>query len=264
MRRHNGISNDQQLLQCAKHHVDFVGLSDKLGSFRHGIPWRKKPRWKIPTPGIVNGGTMASPGQLVFQGHVDGTFNAFDANDGIRLWTFKAGISVLGAPISFLFGGQQYVAVLSGPPSGSPAATLTAQAKFGWRYRDHPRRLLVFRLGGTAKLPTPAPAAQAQPLAAPDFKVDAALAAWGTMPFLNYCSGCHGVGAVASGGAPDLRASPVVLDADSFAAVVHGGALKEIGMPAFDFLTDADMLAIRHYVRDQASGAKPAQQVRGP
>ena len=35
--------------------------------------------WKVPTPGIINGGAMVTAGGVVFQGHVDGTFNAFDA-----------------------------------------------------------------------------------------------------------------------------------------------------------------------------------------
>jgi quinohemoprotein ethanol dehydrogenase len=63
--------------------------------------------WRVETPGIVNGGTMATGGGLVFQGHIDGTFNAYDAANGRKLWTFPAGVSVLGAPISYSVRGKQ-------------------------------------------------------------------------------------------------------------------------------------------------------------
>lgn len=227
-------------------------------------PIKQEARWKIPTPGVVNGGTMATAGGLVFQGHVDGTFNAFSDADGKKLWTFPAGVSVLGAPITFRAKGEQYIAVLSGPPSGSPAATLTGQAKYGWRYRDHPRRLLVFKLGGSAKLPATPPPGEVEPLLDGSFKVDAARAAAGSTAFLNSCMGCHGDGAVAAGGAPDLRASPVVLDADTFAMIVKGGGLKQAGMPGFADLSDQQLLDLRHYIRKQANSRGEQARVSGP
>jgi len=237
--------------------ADTGGLTidtNEFGSFLQAWdPVTQKPRWKVTTPGIVNGGTMATGGGLVFQGHVDGTFNAYDAANGKKLWTFPAGVSVLGAPISFLVNGEQYIAVLSAPPSGSPSATLPMQAQYGWRYRDHPRRLLVFKLGGQGKLPTTAEPGQAEPIKDASFKVEKAKADAGATDFTNYCMACHGVGAVASGGAPDLRASPVVLDTATFEMIVRQGALGEAGMPGVPFLTDEQLLQIRHYIRQQAT-----------
>jgi quinohemoprotein ethanol dehydrogenase len=229
-------------------------------------PVQQKAAWKVPTPGVVNGGTMATAGGVVFQGHVDGTFNAYDAANGHKLWTFPAGVSVLGAPISYSVGGHQYVTVLSAPPSGSPAATLTMQARYGWQYREHPRRVLTFRLDGNAPLPPSAPPRIARPLFSPDFKVDAALAQRGVTLFTNACMGCHGVAAVAAGGAPDLRESALALDATAFAAVVRGGTLLQKGMPQFADIHDDELDAIRHYVRQQAAlvSSDNATGVRGP
>lgn len=227
-------------------------------------PVHQKMVWQSATPGIVNGGTMATGGSLVFQGHIDGSFDAYDASNGHKLWHFPAGVSVLGAPISYLVHGRQQVTVMAGPPTGSPSATLPEQAKFGWSYRNHPRRLLTFVLGGTAKLPPSPPPALAKPLASGNFKPNSALVAKGGAIFNNDCMTCHGVGAVASGGAPDLRASPVPLDRDAFAAVVKKGGLLDQGMPKFGMLSDADLAALRNYIRQQALAPTARSQTRGP
>jgi quinohemoprotein ethanol dehydrogenase len=62
---------------------------------------------------------------------------------------------------------------------------------------------------------------------------------------------CHGVGVVAGGFAPDLRASPIPLNAQAFAGVMYGG-LQSRGMPPFPELTAEDLAALRHYIRDRA------------
>jgi len=227
-------------------------------------PVRKKAAWQIPTPGIVNGGTMATGGGLVFQGLIDGTFNAFDAASGARLWSFDAGVSVLGAPITYVLDGVQYVTVLAGPPSGAAAGSLTSQAKFGWRY-EHPRRLLTFRLDGKARLPETAPPGPATPIADPPgaARASADQAAQGAALYGNRCGACHGVGAVASGGAPDLRASGIPLDPDTFANVVQGGLLLSRGMPGFPDLDGKELEALRLYIRGQATGGGKASQGQG-
>ncbi len=233
--------------------------TEEFGSYLQAWdPVAGKPRWKVPTPGIVNGGAMATAGNLVFQGLLDGTLTARDSATGKLLWRFPAGVSVLGAPISYSVGGKQYVTVLAGPPSGSPAAILPQQAAFGWRYRDHPRRILTFTLDGTAVLPETPPPGPEKPLASDALKVDPALADKGAVVFNKNCMTCHGVGAVASGAAPDLRASAIPLDAEAFLQVVRNGVLLNRGMPKFTELSDAEMLQIRHYIRQQASGNAPA------
>jgi quinohemoprotein ethanol dehydrogenase len=208
--------------------------------------------WQVPTPGVVNGGVMSTGGGLVFQGHVDGTFNAYDAATGAKVWSFPAGVSVLGAPISYRIAGVQYVTVLSGPISGSAAATLPQSVKAGWRYRDSPRRVLTFALDGKATLPpSPSPAPET-PLQSNQLRPEPAKVAAGGTLFGIHCMTCHGVGAVAGGAAPDLRASPVVLDSGAFKQIVHDGALLTRGMPQFSELSDTDLTDLRHYLRAQA------------
>jgi quinohemoprotein ethanol dehydrogenase len=143
---------------------------------------------------------------------------------------------------------------MTGPPSGSPSAILPQQSKFGWRYRDHPRRLLTFVLDGTGVLPKTAPPAAERPLQSSAIVPDPTMVARGAASFNKNCMTCHGVGAVASGAAPDLRASALVLDTDAFLAVVRHGALLPAGMPDFPEIGDAENTALRHYIRQQALG----------
>ena len=66
------------------------------------------------------------------------------------------------------------------------------------------------------------------------------------------CSACHGPGAVAAGMAPDLRAAATVTAADSFASIVRTGARANRGMPRYTELSDQELTALRHYIRQQA------------
>src|SRR5690606_13707965 len=74
----------------------------------------QKALWQVKTDSFWNGGTMATAGNLVFQGHADGTFKAFDSASGKRLRSFEAGTGVLAPPITYQVDGRQYVTVLSG------------------------------------------------------------------------------------------------------------------------------------------------------
>ena len=84
------------------------------------------------------------------------------------------------------------------------------------------------------------------------FEVDAGMAQQGLIEFGGRCGACHGGEAIASGMAPDLRASSIVLSADAFASVVRDGIRADRGMPPYEALTDAQLTAIRHYIRQQA------------
>ncbi len=78
------------------------------------IRWREKkygPR-KHRVPGTA--GLMATAGNAVFEGMGDGTFNAFDARTGRKLWTFDVHFGMAGAPISYEVDGKQYVSIVAG------------------------------------------------------------------------------------------------------------------------------------------------------
>jgi PQQ-dependent dehydrogenase (methanol/ethanol family) len=63
----------------------------------------------------VYSGVLATGGDLVFYGTMDGWFRAVDARNGTILWQFHTGSGIIGNPIAYLGpDGKQYVAVYSG------------------------------------------------------------------------------------------------------------------------------------------------------
>ncbi|MEH6582902.1 MAG: PQQ-dependent dehydrogenase, methanol/ethanol family [Halioglobus sp.] len=226
---------------------------DKFGSsLLAWDPVLQQAAWRIPLPGSWNGGTMTTGGNLVFQGHMDGTLNAYDAQTGDLLWSYNAGVSVLGAPISFMWENTQYISVLSGPPSGPASALLPDTSEFGWRYRGHPRRILTFALNGKTGLPVSPAAKPEQPLADPSFQIDKDLAGSGAVLYHQTCWSCHGIRVVAGGAAPDLRASAISLNREVFTAIVRDGAMLEAGMPSHKEFTDTQIKSLQHYIRSEA------------
>jgi quinohemoprotein ethanol dehydrogenase len=217
-------------------------------------PLGKRVVWQVETPGVSNGGTLATGGDLVFQGLADGHFHAYSAKDGKDLWSFFAGVAVTGVPITYSVNGKQYVTLTAGPLGGSTAAFGSISARWGWDSRVHPRRLLTFALDTHTQLPPTPPRKLAVPLDSPDFQVDAGKARIGEYEY-SRCTLCHGMGVVSGGIAPDLRASPVLLSAEAFTHVVRDGPLAPRGMPPFPELTDAQLEALRHFVRQEARHA---------
>jgi len=225
-------------------------------------PVKQQPRWAVPTPGAFSGGVLSTAGDLVFQGQSDGYLTAYSAAEGRRAWAFYTATAALGAPISFAVGKRQYIAILNGPTQGTAGSLGAMSARFGWDSRAHPRRLLTFVLDGAGVLPpTPGPTF-ATPVDGSDLVVDEALVKEGAQVFAK-CQWCHGAGAIAGGGAPDLRASLSPLVAASFASVVRGG--NEIrGMPKFEELGDRELEALRHYLRAQARKVTRPEGVAPP
>jgi quinohemoprotein ethanol dehydrogenase len=214
-------------------------------------PIARRIVWQVETPGISNGGTLATGGGLVFQGLADGYLHAYGAKDGRDLWSFFAGVAVTGVPISYSVDGRQYVTLTEGPLNGTSGAFGAISARWGWDPRVSPRRLLTFALDARTPLPPTPPRQPAVPLDAPGFKVDEAKAKEGERLY-GKCTLCHGMAVVAGGIAPDLRASPVPLSAEAFAHVVRDGALVSRGMPGFGELNDQQLEALRHFFRQRA------------
>jgi alcohol dehydrogenase (cytochrome c) len=91
------------------------GPGGNLGAF---IAWdavNGKRVWEIREKYPVWSGALATAGDVVFYGTLDGWFKAVDARDGKPLWKFKVGSGVVGNPITFTGpDGKQYVAVYAG------------------------------------------------------------------------------------------------------------------------------------------------------
>jgi quinohemoprotein ethanol dehydrogenase len=211
---------------------------------------RNRAAWSAPQPRVFNGGTMATGGNLVFTGENDGTFNAYAADTGKKLWSFAAQNGILSAPISYTVGGKQYVTVLTGFRSSFANTP-------NWDYSQQQRRALTFAIGGKAMLPKAEMVDQ--PIQDdPAFTIDADKAKRGAGIYNISCVICHGSGMVAGGAAPDLRKSAIPLDAEGFSSVVHDGALMPRGMPSFGILTPEDLEGLRHFIRQRARETKVA------
>ena len=197
----------------------------------------------MPHTNIWNGGTLTTAGNLVFQGNGDGRFAAYRADTGARVWEMAVGSPIIAAPITYEIDSTQYVAVMAGY-GGAMRVVAPAPPSV-------PGRLLVFALGGKAKLSPmtttaiPAPAKIAVPAASSETVM------LGAVTYARRCSMCHGAEAASGGLAPDLRyAQPAVFD--RFDQIVLGGPQPNRGMPSFKGLVnDAELAAIKMYVLTQ-------------
>ena len=59
-------------------------------------------------------GALATAGNLVFLGHLDGTFTAYDAKTLAEAWSFNTGTGINAPAVSYAVNGKQYIAVLVG------------------------------------------------------------------------------------------------------------------------------------------------------
>ena len=233
--------------------------TDGKGALIAWDPAQQKQRWKVQHNTMLNGGTLATGGDLVFQGTADGWFAAYDATSGKQAWRFQAGLGIIAPPISFSAGGRQYVSVLVG--YGGSASVGSDVMDTGWKW-GAPRRLLTFALGGKAQLPQGAPPSwKVNALDDPELKLADADVEAGRSLYMN-CVVCHGRDLNPAGGvAPDLRESSVAMDATSFWSVVHDGALLPRGMPRFNQFTAEQVAQIRAYIR---AGARHALAAPAP
>ncbi|MEO8727259.1 MAG: PQQ-dependent dehydrogenase, methanol/ethanol family [Acidobacteriaceae bacterium] len=77
---------------------------------------RAKKVWSIKEKQLaLYSGVLATAGDVVFYGTLDGWFRAVDARNGNMLWQFKTGSGIISNPMTYLGpDGKQYVAVYSG------------------------------------------------------------------------------------------------------------------------------------------------------
>ena len=222
-------------------------------------PVRQRAAWRVKYPVAESGGTLATAGNLVFQGRADGVFAAYRATDGKQLWSFDAGTGIMAPPVTYQIDGVQYVSILAGW-GGTPGlfnAPGSGPVKPGYG------RILTFMIGGTATLharayghPNPPPMPSISINASPEEVHQGALLYGGN------CAHCHGINAVA-GIVPDLRYSSK-RDLEGFDGIVRGGSLASVGMPSFDKILNAEQVrAIQAYIVSRIrESAKPAEGQR--
>lgn len=227
---------------------------DGKGALIAWDPVRQQAAWRAPLDTLWNGGTLATAGNLVFQGAADGSFSAYEARRGQRLWRYDAGLGIIAAPISYRAQGRQYVSVLVG--YGGSAAIWGNLMDVGWKYRAQPRRLLAFALDGAAVLPPSAPRDMTvRARDDPSMTINPSDVAAGHALYIA-CASCHGRDLVSTGApGPDLRESALALDPGEFWKVLHDGPLLQNGMPRFEALSREQVGQLYAYIR---AGAREA------
>lgn len=216
-------------------------------------PIAQKAIWSVPQDNNWNAGTLTTAGNLVFQGHANGHFVAYDARSGALVWDIDLGLGISAPPITYRLDGRQYITLLVG--FGGASAGVGSAANLGWSYGIHQRRLIAFSLDGQQSLPEQPDPYFPVPIDPPDFKIDPALAQVGAAVY-GLCGYCHGGGVTASGMAPDLRASPIPLIEELFADVVSRGSRIHRGMPAYPQLNPEHLKGLRHFIRQTARSGR--------
>ncbi|MCI0628751.1 MAG: methanol/ethanol family PQQ-dependent dehydrogenase [Acidobacteria bacterium] len=95
--------------------VSSAGPGGHRGEF---IAWdasTNKKMWGIKEDLAAWGGALATAGDVVFYGTMEGWLKAVDAKSGDVLWKFKTPSGIIGNPMTYVGpDGKQYVAILSG------------------------------------------------------------------------------------------------------------------------------------------------------
>ena len=90
------------------------GSHGGMGNF---IAWDNKEgkiKWSLPEKFSVWSGALATAGDVVFYGTLEGHLKAVDSETGKELYRFKTPSGIIGNVMTYTHGGKQYVAVLSG------------------------------------------------------------------------------------------------------------------------------------------------------
>jgi PQQ-dependent dehydrogenase (methanol/ethanol family) len=92
-----------------------AGPGGHQGLFTAWDPVAARAAWQIKEKYPVWSGALATAGDIVFYGTMEGWFKAVDARSGQILWQFKTGSGIIGQPIAYRGpDGHEYIAVLSG------------------------------------------------------------------------------------------------------------------------------------------------------
>ena len=211
-------------------------------------PVKKKRAWKVHHSKPSNGGILSTGGDLVFQGTWDGTFAAYDAYNGEKLWQYKSDSAVLAGPVTYELDGEQYVAVAQGS-GGTVMITVGDELM---KKKTNQNKLLVFKKGRfnqTVSLPNN----ELATIKALGHKVntDPTVIKQGESLYHNNCASCHGINALSNYIVPDLRYMSEQTHSD-FASIVIGGTRTHKGMIGFyETLGLDDVDAIHAYLANK-------------
>jgi quinohemoprotein ethanol dehydrogenase len=224
-------------------YVDGTGpVNPTAGALLAWDPLTNKPRWQINYANSVNGGTLATAGNLVFQGTSEGHLYAYAADDGEKLWDVDLGVAVMAPPITFELDGKQYLSVLAGWGGATGLFGLNPTGQY-----KPEGRLWTFVLGGDKNI-VPVRGEPLPELTAVPFNNDPAVIQKGSDLFGERCAMCHGRNAAGGGSLADLRyAAPATYDI--IQNIVREGAFGGRGMPNLgQYLTAEEVDAIKQFI----------------
>ncbi|RJL05052.1 PQQ-dependent dehydrogenase, methanol/ethanol family [Paracoccus aestuarii] len=90
---------------------------DSHGGMGNFIAWdavEGEIKWSLPEQFSVWSGALATAGDVVFYGTLEGFLKAVDAETGEELYSFKTPSGIIGNTMTYEHDGKQYIAVLSG------------------------------------------------------------------------------------------------------------------------------------------------------
>lgn len=211
-------------------------------------PATQSEAWRVDHAAIWNGGVLSTAGGLVLQGNAEGKFVAYRDDNGERLWQHDVQTGIIAPPITYSTDGQQYIAVVAGQGG---AAALAHGSLLPTREFKNRNLLLVYAIDGKQQLPDPEPVPAPTP--PPPSTGSAETIAAGKALYYDYCGACHGDGAIAAGGIPDLRH----MNSETrnlFGAIVRGGLRHQKGMAGFaQVLSEQQTDEIYAYILDRAN-----------
>ncbi|WP_020648073.1 PQQ-dependent dehydrogenase, methanol/ethanol family [Solimonas variicoloris] len=225
--------------------------SKPFGALIAWDPVQQREAWRQDHVSPWNGGTLATAGNLVFEGTADARFLAYDATTGKKLWDSPTGTGVIAAPISYEVDGRQYVSIAAGWGGVYGQSQRASEGNV-------PGTVYTFVLGGKAPLPKFTEYQRGSLLSGVPY--DPKDVAEGTALYVSNCVFCHGVPGVDKGGnLPNLGYvdKHFIEHLDQF---VFNGPFANVGMPDFTGkLTPEQVEKIKAFIQGTADAVRPSQ-----
>ena len=216
-------------------------------------PVQQKEVWSVNHPAPWNAGTLTTAGNLVFQGTAHGTFAAYNAKSGEKLWETPVTSGVVAPSMTFERDGVQYISLAVG-----------WGGVFGEMIRAAPNvtpgKLLTFKVGGAAQLPEVVAATRLKLIEPKTVAYTEQDVQAGVGHYIANCMFCHGLPAVHNGGnIPNLAYSTEETVKNATKWVLEGASVDK-GMPSFkDKLNEEQVTDIMGFVQFMADGQRKKQ-----